>query len=349
MKLGQQAARATKLYFHFDGLGSTWALTAENENVTDDYAHTSTGVTVSATSTNGPSVNPSRFGGQCGVYDDGSMGSSSGLSFASSFYYAAATGRAMSLAYSRNPSCAIGTTPSQIVGADPKIRDCPVGEPGNPSGCYSYCVDLGRSDFPQSNFLADCEECCGALYPFDPTKCIASFCYVPTKNRTMCKCPKKLTLFSRAIRTVQFLVVVLAIVAVSVSCHSRGQSVSNGTTNAPNRIYSEAERLSGKYYKEVVKPLADEARRVCAKVMSSRKVDADAFSFIERTRSRQDESERYFIASVLDAAVRVDRRNWEWARRICDEEYSKAKNPNMKETWVGFRDGMLRNDVGKGK
>jgi hypothetical protein len=67
----------TKRYFHFDGLGSTWALTAENENVTDNYSYSAFGVTVSATSTNGPSTNPMRFGGRWGYYDDGALGSSS--------------------------------------------------------------------------------------------------------------------------------------------------------------------------------------------------------------------------------------------------------------------------------
>src|SRR5581483_5905532 len=69
----------TKRYFHFDGLGSTWALTDENENVTDNYSYSAFGVTVTATSTNGPSVNPMRFGGRWGYYDDGAMGASSGL------------------------------------------------------------------------------------------------------------------------------------------------------------------------------------------------------------------------------------------------------------------------------
>ena len=70
-----------KRYFHFDGLGSTWALTDENENVTDNYSYSAFGVTVSATSTNGPSTNPMRFGGRWGYYDDDAMGSSSGIVF----------------------------------------------------------------------------------------------------------------------------------------------------------------------------------------------------------------------------------------------------------------------------
>jgi RHS repeat-associated protein len=93
MKLGQQAARATKLYFHFDGLGSTWALTDENENVTDNYSYSAFGVTVSATSTNGPSTNPMRFGGRWGYYDDGAMGSSSGLSLLGVRYVSIGSGR----------------------------------------------------------------------------------------------------------------------------------------------------------------------------------------------------------------------------------------------------------------
>jgi len=83
----------TKRYFHFDGLGSTWALTDENENVTDNYSYSAFGVTVTATSTNGPSVNPMRFGGRWGYYDDGAMGSSSGLSLLGVRYLSISTGR----------------------------------------------------------------------------------------------------------------------------------------------------------------------------------------------------------------------------------------------------------------
>jgi hypothetical protein len=82
----------TKRYFHFDGLGSTWALTDENENVTDNYSYSAFGVTVSATSTNGPSTNPMRFGGRWGYYDDGAMGSSSGLLYRSGRYLNASSG-----------------------------------------------------------------------------------------------------------------------------------------------------------------------------------------------------------------------------------------------------------------
>ena len=83
----------TKRYFHFDGFGSTWALTDENENVTDNYSYSAFGVTVTATSTNGPSVNPMRFGGRWGYYDDGAMGSSSGLSLLGVRYLSISTGR----------------------------------------------------------------------------------------------------------------------------------------------------------------------------------------------------------------------------------------------------------------
>ncbi|HVL37999.1 MAG TPA: hypothetical protein VM328_01285, partial [Fimbriimonadaceae bacterium] len=54
-------------YFHFDALGSTAALTDETETVTDTYAYTAFGV---PTSTTGSSVNPFRYVGQYGYYED---------------------------------------------------------------------------------------------------------------------------------------------------------------------------------------------------------------------------------------------------------------------------------------
>ncbi len=68
-----------KRYFHFDGLGSTTALADENEVVKDNYTYEAFGVIATATSTNGPSVNPFKFVGQWGYYDDGAMGSAAGL------------------------------------------------------------------------------------------------------------------------------------------------------------------------------------------------------------------------------------------------------------------------------
>lgn len=69
----------TKRYFHFDGLGNTAALDDESETLKDSYTYESFGVVVTATSTNGPSVNPFRFVGQWGYYDDGAVGSQQSL------------------------------------------------------------------------------------------------------------------------------------------------------------------------------------------------------------------------------------------------------------------------------
>lgn len=96
----------TKRYFHFDGSGSTWALSDENEVVKDNYSYTQTGVTISATSTNGPSTNPRRFRGRWNSYDEGAMGSSGGfILLGNQAYFDAALGRDFS------PSIKMNTNP----------------------------------------------------------------------------------------------------------------------------------------------------------------------------------------------------------------------------------------------
>ncbi|HMS57140.1 MAG TPA: RHS repeat-associated core domain-containing protein [Fimbriimonadaceae bacterium] len=62
---------STKRYFHFDGLGNTVVLTDASENITDTYTWTAFGNLLSST---GSSVNPYRYVGQWGYYDDGAMG-----------------------------------------------------------------------------------------------------------------------------------------------------------------------------------------------------------------------------------------------------------------------------------
>ncbi|GIV02226.1 MAG: hypothetical protein KatS3mg015_1056 [Fimbriimonadales bacterium] len=79
-----------KRYFHFDALGSTRALTDSSGNVTDTYEYNAFGVMESST---GTSVNPFRYVGQWGYYDDGAMGSSSGLLLLGVRYYSPAHGR----------------------------------------------------------------------------------------------------------------------------------------------------------------------------------------------------------------------------------------------------------------
>ncbi|MEW5883195.1 MAG: RHS repeat-associated core domain-containing protein [Armatimonadota bacterium] len=80
----------TKRYFHFDALGSTRALTDSSETVTDTYEYNAFGVVESSS---GTSVNPYRYVGQYGYYDDGAMGSSSGLLLLGVRYYSPAHGR----------------------------------------------------------------------------------------------------------------------------------------------------------------------------------------------------------------------------------------------------------------
>lgn len=67
---------STKRYFHFDGLGSTRALTDSSQVVQDTYDFSAYGVQESSS---GSSVNPFRFIGQWGYYDDGARGSTFGL------------------------------------------------------------------------------------------------------------------------------------------------------------------------------------------------------------------------------------------------------------------------------
>ena len=55
-------------YYHFDGQGSTRALTDENEDVTDTYTYTAFGEEVSKT---GTTENPYRYVGEKGYYFDG--------------------------------------------------------------------------------------------------------------------------------------------------------------------------------------------------------------------------------------------------------------------------------------
>ena len=66
----------TKRYFHYDGLGSTHALTDSTGATTDTYTYSAFGVQESST---GSSVNPYRYVGQWGYYDDSARGSGSGL------------------------------------------------------------------------------------------------------------------------------------------------------------------------------------------------------------------------------------------------------------------------------
>jgi RHS repeat-associated protein len=76
--------QGTIRYFHFDGLGTTYHLTDTSQTVTDSYSYDAFGVPISVT---GSSVNPYRYVGQWGYYDDGAMGSSSGMLLLGVRYY----------------------------------------------------------------------------------------------------------------------------------------------------------------------------------------------------------------------------------------------------------------------
>jgi RHS repeat-associated protein len=80
----------TKRWFHFDGLGSTAALTDLNENITDTYEYSAFGIQENST---GSSVNPFRYVGQWGYYDDVARGSQYGLLLLGVRYYSTDVGR----------------------------------------------------------------------------------------------------------------------------------------------------------------------------------------------------------------------------------------------------------------
>ncbi|MEW5883193.1 MAG: RHS repeat-associated core domain-containing protein [Armatimonadota bacterium] len=106
----------TKRYFHFDALGSTRALTDSSETVTDTYEYNAFGVVESSS---GTSVNPYRYVGQYGYYDDGAMGSSSGLLLLGVRYYSPAHGRFWSWDPVRNLNLYVYVNNSATMAIDP--------------------------------------------------------------------------------------------------------------------------------------------------------------------------------------------------------------------------------------
>ena len=88
-------------YFHFDGIGSTAALTDNTGLVTDTYSYSAFGVTESST---GSSVNPFRYIGQFGYYDDTARGSNSGLLLLGVRYYSPSRGTFISWDSMRLPN-----------------------------------------------------------------------------------------------------------------------------------------------------------------------------------------------------------------------------------------------------
>ena len=70
-ELISQNRQGTKSYYHFDGQGSTRALTDENGDVTDTATYTAFGEEVAHT---GTTENPFRYGGAFGYYTDAAAG-----------------------------------------------------------------------------------------------------------------------------------------------------------------------------------------------------------------------------------------------------------------------------------
>jgi len=121
-----------KRYFHFDGLGSTRALTDSSGNVTDTYEYNAFGVLESST---GTSVNPFRYVGQWGYYDDGAMGSASGFVLTGRSYYSPRYARRLSASGGgTNPyllrGATVGTPPVKIPSVPTPRPPSPVVQPG---------------------------------------------------------------------------------------------------------------------------------------------------------------------------------------------------------------------------
>ena len=108
---------STKRYFHFDGLGSTRALTDSSQVVQDTYEFSAYGIQESST---GSSVNPYRFVGQRGYYDDGARGSTFELLLLGIRYYKPSWGRFLVWDILRSgPNYAYcGNSPTRLTDAD---------------------------------------------------------------------------------------------------------------------------------------------------------------------------------------------------------------------------------------
>ncbi len=143
-----------KRYFHFDALGSTRALTDSSGNVTDTYEYNVFGV-VEASS--GTSVNPYRYVGQYGYYDDGAMGSSSGLLLLGVRYYSPAHGRFWSWDPVPNLNLYAYVNNSATMWVDPSGRDI--------FDCMDWC---------HAEYLEDMAECAR-----DHARCRKRWWWVP--------------------------------------------------------------------------------------------------------------------------------------------------------------------------
>ncbi len=84
-----QKRGSTVSYYHFDGNGSVRALSNSSKTITDTYSYNAFGEVISSS---GSTVNPFRWLGGAGIYDDGARGSVFGLNIIGSGLYVPSTG-----------------------------------------------------------------------------------------------------------------------------------------------------------------------------------------------------------------------------------------------------------------
>jgi RHS repeat-associated protein len=214
--------QGTIRYFHFDGLGTTHHLTDSSQSVTDSYAFDAFGVPSSAT---GSSINPYRYVGQWGYYDDGAMGSSSEMLLLGARYYWPKYGRftVWDPLRSYNPYLYSENLPTNVV--DPTGRlpiilivigiallasaGCTRDEMatkaiekityvrppcGDTPACNLMCKLMGVGDNSSTFFSRICMECCSdriALTADQRLDC-AMECLSSPKESPPCKCPRTL-------------------------------------------------------------------------------------------------------------------------------------------------------------
>jgi RHS repeat-associated protein len=197
----------TKRYFHFDGLGSTRALTDSSENVTDTYEYNAFGVLEASS---GSSVNPYRYVGQYGYYDDGAMGSASGLLLLGVRYYSPAHGRFWSWDPVPNINLYAYVSNSATMAIDPTgtlfwivvavaavvcaggcgkaaledLAECS-DTPSCRFMCERYNDSVRRGDW--THWEAECLVCCDDMHTGTGVDLCASECY---NRRLPCLCPR---------------------------------------------------------------------------------------------------------------------------------------------------------------
>lgn len=117
----------TRRYNHFDGIGNTVALTDSSGNTQDTYTYSAFGVLESSS---GSSVNPFRWRGELGFYDDASRGSGYGLSLPDEGMYLPTYSKRMEQNWPAASSALIAG------GGGPSRDECP---PAGSEDQYGYC------------------------------------------------------------------------------------------------------------------------------------------------------------------------------------------------------------------